>query len=244
MAEDLAKFEAVNPQSGKLRGAHMIIVNSHRAVLSFLGQFQQSRKGAGGGTTDAQQDLLRAMLLFASAGLDSALKQIVRDCLADIISRDSKAATEFAKFAKRVVFREDAVHPAMLIAALLEDNPRDFLRRRVVAGITAESLQSVEQVNKVGAILNILEGSLWGKRGMKKYRDIFNARNQIAHEMDADIDHPRRNRRQRKQDEMFDWTLAVLELANNFLSEVDGKLPAPRPARRKRAPHASRSAAD
>ena len=73
------------PKSDTVYLAALILMHTHNTAKSFLDIFEKIRTKAKGASTHEQQDLLRAMLLFASAGLDSMVKQLVRDVLPIII---------------------------------------------------------------------------------------------------------------------------------------------------------------
>jgi hypothetical protein len=61
--------------------ARIMLVKAHETASAFLQAYKASRKGKVGSSADAEQDLLRAMLAFATAGLDATLKEITRECL-------------------------------------------------------------------------------------------------------------------------------------------------------------------
>jgi hypothetical protein len=65
------------PKATECDKAYSIFTTAHSTAASFLTAFNKSRqtKGGKGTTTDEEQDLLRAMLIFASAGLDALIKQ-------------------------------------------------------------------------------------------------------------------------------------------------------------------------
>lgn len=83
VSEELATLE-------EIRKPYLILKYSHESADSFLEAFEVVRKERGasrGATTDEEQDLLRMMIVIAAAGLDSLLKQLIRDCLPETDSR-------------------------------------------------------------------------------------------------------------------------------------------------------------
>src|SRR5262245_15398576 len=66
------------------------------------------RERGGGALTDAEQDLLRAMLVFAAAGLDSLLKRLIRDALGSLAERDADVQRELEAFVSRRIRGERA----------------------------------------------------------------------------------------------------------------------------------------
>jgi hypothetical protein len=63
-------------------------------------------------TTDEEQDLLRAMLVMAAAGLDSMLKQLIRDCMPSLVKANPQVREGLEKFVARSIRGEaDAPEP-------------------------------------------------------------------------------------------------------------------------------------
>jgi hypothetical protein len=200
--------------------AHTILCKACDACESFHQVFKQLRVSAKQGTTtDAQQDTLRAMLVFACAGLDSAIKQLVRDALQNVIDSDEGAQKNFTESVKRKL--PDIERSRDLLAGVLTArDQRAHLIGRLMSDLIADSLQSFEQLSKVAAAFNIPSSDM-GDIG--KLREAFTVRNQIIHEMDIDF-RANRSRRSRKQNDMQKYTAAVLNTANTFLKRVDIKL--------------------
>lgn len=59
------------PRNSQCQNAFSILCSAHLASSSFLDIFEKTRGQKKGTSTDEEQDLLRAMLAFASAGLDA-----------------------------------------------------------------------------------------------------------------------------------------------------------------------------
>jgi len=213
---NLPQLEIVPP----CLGAQAILGKAYDACESFHIVFRTLREGAGAGTTtDEQQDTLRAMLVFACAGLDSAIKQLVRDALQSVIDMDDGAQTNLTKSIQRRL--ADLEKSKELLAAVLTaPNPRRALMQRQMDDLLADSLQSREQLSKVAAAFNITTTDI---PGFASLQQAFQARNQIVHEMDIDFN-GNRGRRQRKQADMESQTAIVLGVATSFLKKVDEKL--------------------
>ncbi|HZL26350.1 MAG TPA: hypothetical protein VFC39_07460 [Acidobacteriaceae bacterium] len=159
------------------------------------------------------------MLVFACAGLDSCLKQLVGDALQSIIDRDRGAQETFTENVRRKL--PDIEKSRDLLAALLTaSNPRMTLLERVVDDLVADSLQSVAQLSKVAGAFNVKSSELGDMRALK---DAFDARNQIIHEMDINFS-ANRSRRPRRQSDMERLTKTVLDAAARLLEKVDNKL--------------------
>ena len=94
----------------ELKNASIVFQYTSDSVNNFYRVYQESRIGSKGSTTHEQQDLLRAMLVFACSGLDSVVKQLIKDSLPKVIERDLRnegARKEFQKFVERRIKKVD-----------------------------------------------------------------------------------------------------------------------------------------
>lgn len=210
------------PRSLECSSAYTILCNAHDTASSFLDTFEAVRtaRGARGAPTDEEQDLLRACLVFAGAGLDSMAKQLVRDALPSVVDRHDGAHAMLKQHVERHVLREVTDESLSVLADVLVDpHPRTRLIARMVRDLTSGSLQSSEEVMRVGSYFDVPSPDLvTDPRALQK---IFNARNEIVHEMDVDFGQVNRNRRSRTRAKMTAYTNEVFGVANRFLAEVD-----------------------
>src|SRR3990172_5492484 len=73
---------------------------------------KKERGGKRGMTTDEEQDILRAAVVFAGAGLDAVAKELVREALPHLLERDPKAHEGLEDFAfKRLRSGDDSLQP-------------------------------------------------------------------------------------------------------------------------------------
>jgi len=227
------------PKAEELKQAFLILKYARESSESFFQTFRTSRKGKTSGTTsDEEQDLLRAMVVFAAAGLDSLLKQIVKDALPKILEKSEAAQVELQKYTQRALrgrsrtigSEEDEgddwleIDKKFLAEILIADSPRDAVIERLVGNLIGESLQSTEQIFKVIRCLGLDEKSLEIGKNKEGLDKIFKARNQIIHEMDIDFSQPRRNRFTRSQTTMKNNAKALLEFGAKLLSAADTQL--------------------
>jgi hypothetical protein len=217
------------PTAGALKRAFQILEAAHLSVESFAQAFSdlRSKKKARGTTTDEEQDILRAMLLFAGAGLDSMIKQAARDALRKTIQQDVGAYQQFKDHVKSRLGRTDArsdspIDLKILASALASTTPQQFMIEDLVESITSRSLQSTDQVLAAAAHFGVTMGEL--KLDLEKTKAVFLARNQIAHELDVDFSGTNRSRRSRTRDNMVDAARHLLGVAANFITAVDAKL--------------------
>lgn len=159
------------------------------------------------------------MLVFAGAGLDSMIKQLVRDALPLTIDRAKGAEENLKVFISKRLARQDTLDPRFLSSVLASRDPRDVLVSALVDDLVSQSLQSKDQVLRVASYFDIPSAVL--ATDLRLLERIFRARNEIVHEMDVDFAQTNRNRRPRRKTEMIRYTTEILRLANAFLIEVD-----------------------
>jgi len=223
------------PQTAELKKSFLILKYARESSESLFQTFKASRKEKKSGTTsDEEQDLLRAMVVFAAAGLDSLLKQIVKDALPEILKKNKAAQEELEKYTRRALQGKSRAIGAegdegndssetdhkFLAEVLVADSPRDEIIKRLIENLIGESLQSTNQVFKVVRFLGIKEKFLTLSNNKKKFDKVFKTRNQIIHEMDIDFSSTNRNRFGRKQTEMQEATKSLLKLGDEIFSAV------------------------
>ena len=211
------------PQSEELWKAHLVLQRARSTAQSFLTTFEERLSARGrGAPSDEDYDLMRAMLVFACAGLDSMVKHLIRDALPIVIDHVEEAEDRFREFVRKKIASDDKSE--LLAAALSTGNPRTKLVEKLVAELTSQSLQSKQQVLSAAAHFGLTVNQLMAKPNV--YDQVFRARNEIAHEMDIDFDQPRRSRTPRHKATTVGQAQAVLDCAARFLAGVDRQLQA------------------
>lgn len=145
------------------------------------------RRGEAGGPlhgrlTSAEEDLLRAALVFTGAGLDATLKRLIRDTLPALLESNEQAHRKFEDFAVKQLGGAEAVDGKVLARYIVASNPRERLIEDYIYDLTGSSLQSAEQVDLTAGALGINDGPL--RAEINGLRDLFVARNQVSHELD------------------------------------------------------------
>lgn len=161
------------------------------SVLNRISKLSDGKNLKGGWTAPAQ-DALRSAILFAGAGLDRALKRLVEETLPVLID-DPEVRKKFEVFAQNTITdSSDSVSPKELVRLLLGagQSPRDVVLNRWMNSLAASSAQSVERVEEIASALGVVDRSLRsrikpGSSGAEPLRLAFEARNQIAHELDV-----------------------------------------------------------
>jgi hypothetical protein len=198
--------------------------DSVEAILTVLSGLREERKTVTGDIrgrlTAPEEDLLRAGIVFAGAGLDAALKQLIRDTLPSLLETNTQAHDKFETFAIGRLGVGEIADTRALARYLTSSDPRARLIEDYVYELTGSSLQSAEEVQKTAGALGIEDAELRKRiTGLKK---LFIARNQISHELDLQRpEHPGdRQRRTRGLPSTKDLCHEGLEVGQLIINAV------------------------
>ncbi|MCK9588149.1 MAG: hypothetical protein M0Q93_02165 [Terrimicrobiaceae bacterium] len=207
-----------------------IILRTVESVNNFNLLYKAGRLGSKGPSTHEQQDLYRAMLIFACAGLDVLLKQLIKTKISDIISADKKGANEkFKEYVKSSINLKDPNKLLNTIAlALVDQNPKEILMSEYIKYLTRDSLQAKEKIITI-ILASGFSDKFLSKERLNSLKDVFEVRNQIIHEMDINIldnlskNKGYRKRRQRKAAQIEKYTKIILDLSVSIFTEYKRK---------------------
>ena len=205
---------------------HEILLKSHETCKHFLSIYDNLNNSTKGKPTDKNQDLLRAMLVFASSALDVILKSLVRKNLKNCIDKKDQSRESFGKFVKRSIGRSVSsrnfyVDVDFLAEIISEENGRDLLIKKYVDKSISESLQSKGKIIEISSMLGI-EISKNENINVDDFQEIFKVRNEIIHQMDVSRnsdDH--RKRIQRKRDDLVEHTNKIFSLIEFFIININ-----------------------
>ncbi len=219
------KIASVKAVASHLKDPYLILSRAHEVAADFLRVFLRLKQSRTGTTTDQEQDMLRAMLVFASAGVDGMMKHIIRSSLPKL-SEDALAMGKLNQFVSRRIKakldKEDSKEAAEFLAGIVTSkSTKAFLIADYISDLTAGSLQSSEELSKAIAALGFSEGDLIVDR--VKLKGIFDDRNKIVHELDVDFSQPNRKRKSRKAEQMISNVNYLLDLGEKILRIVDKK---------------------
>lgn len=216
--------------SEECRRSAIILEYTHNSSSALLKAFNIARAQRGsprGMTTDEEQDLLRAMLVMAAAGLDAMTKQIVRDALPVLIIADPAVREGLQEFIYRRL-RPDADQSEtsggrkFLAKILASPEYQAQVVEEYVNDLTGGSLLSTENLLRTANALGVPPEDLGADiQGLKR---IFNIRHNIVHELDIDLAGIRRKRVLRKKAEMMSHTNDLLRVAQNLRDAVDKRI--------------------
>lgn len=207
-----------------------IILRTVESVNNLNLLYRKGRKGSKGGpSTHEQQDLYRAMLVFACAGLDVLLKQLVKTKLPDLISADKNAQEKFKEHVKRGINTKEPNKILNTVAlALVDQNPKEIFLKEYIDDLTRDSLQAKEKIITIIAASGFNEKFLTTEK-RNALKDAFEVRNQIIHEMDINtldnLSKTRgyRTRRQRSAPRIEKHTKTILDLAKDIFVAYKNK---------------------
>lgn len=210
--------------------AALILATAHESSLALLKAFNLARDERGrprGMTTDEEQDLLRAMLVLAAAGLDGMVKQLVREALPSVLERDERALEALEKFIARQIRPEAldadrAVGAKFLARVLSRPSPQKSAIDEYVRHLTGGSLQSSASLYEVVGALGLWPDDVGVDR--RVLDPIFDVRNKIIHELDINLAVERRTRNVRARGAMITHTDHLLSVGERILKGVDAKL--------------------
>lgn len=174
-----------------------------------------------------KQDLLRAIILFSCSGIDSIVKQLVNDTLDYVIEHDEGAFNQFKNYTeKKLILKNESGINSKLFAELFTcGNPKQTLIDALKKDLTSNSLQSADELLKVGSVFNIETVKLVsGKEAHEKLRKIFMIRNQITHEMDVDMTALDFKMRDRTYEEIKDYSEFIISFIEKFIELISEKL--------------------
>ena len=212
--------------------AHTVLEHAKSTVSTLFAFFDAAMKERGGGApSDDEQDLLRAALVFAAAGLDSSLKELLRATTRPLAGIDRQVQTEFETFVQRQLRgdTEETESPTgykFLATILSSPSPQGKLLDEYVLYLTGTSLQSVEQLFKAARALGVEINAFADQKA--KLTVIFDTRNKIIHELDVRFVGKRghRQRNSRRRPDLEDYCDTLIKVAELIITSVEKKLTA------------------
>ncbi|WP_146770988.1 hypothetical protein [Prauserella muralis] len=189
--------------------------------------------------THAAQSSLRSALLFAGAGLDRTLKQLVDDTIVYLVEFEVKSRETFHGFAEEHISSSDAggIDARSLVRILLGEgqSPKGIVLNRWSQHLRSSSAQSVERVEEIAVALGVTDRHIRsrikpGKSESAMLKRAFVARNEIAHELD--ITKPKADVRARLETlqkrrsigEIQGYVKEIINVGQLVINDVSGRL--------------------
>jgi hypothetical protein len=217
--------------SDAVRSAQRFLNAAQESVSLTLLNFRLAReftkaidqKDARGRLSNSEMDLLRSAIVFAGAGLDTSLKELIRCGLPKVIITNELARSKFEDFASEHLGSKRGVIDIAALGAVLTspDGARGALLKRYARALTGDSLQSAMQVSNASGALGISDSALRKRMTEGSTLDqMFRARNQIVHELDLTSTGPRF----RKIDTTEQWVHEALSVGQEIINAVAGEI--------------------
>ena len=208
------------PKASSLEKSDLIIKECAKTLNSLLSIHDEISD------PEEKEDLLRAMFVFATGGLDSLIKQAIKDALAILIDLNAGANSMFESFVEKEIqdkkSDENKIDSKLMAKLLTCNNPREELKIRLAYNLTSNSLQSKDQILKIAAYFDVPSASI--VKDFVELQNIFLERNKIIHEMDINFDGKGSKRNNRKVTEIVKYINVLLELGEKFIKEVDDRM--------------------
>lgn len=216
-------FDLTNRRE-KIKSSIVVLNKTHQIITRFFGVYEEikGRRRTRRNQTEKETDILRAMFVFSASGLDSVIKQLIKDCLEVVIKNNDGAQLQMKNYLKKVLKDHETVDINVLADLLSKPSPWDKGIKMLKKELSSNSLQSAEQLLIAGSYFDIKSKDI--VKDMQELKKAFKARNQIIHEMDISNITSIRRRRGRPLQAMCEYTNLMLEIANKFINSVESKL--------------------
>jgi len=210
----------------------LVAASRQRAVrLAFEGKTPTGRP------SESDQDLLRSAILFAGAGLDSTIKQLVRDAIPALVEVRPSAQSLLQAFARRVIERGGSIGSGELVELFFADDSKSYLVHRYIADLTLGSMQSSNRVRDIARALGMDDASFFKRvdpdKSDRTLNKMFVARNEIIHQLD--LLHPdqadggsRHRRKTRSTTETRALVVEALSVSQVLVTDAHDALSSPR----------------
>lgn len=188
MATKLPSLDrTIVPPDSPVHRSQRYLAAAYDSVASLIEEtypvLRGQRDGSRGRLTHAEQDVFRAAVIFAGAGVDTVFKEALRGNLDLQIETSSGAREKYREFVAGYIQDAGAISPKRLAVLLTSRDSDQDLKAAYIASMTGSSLQSQQQVTKALAALGLQDEKDLFKYSAK-LNPLFKVRNQIAHELD------------------------------------------------------------
>lgn len=218
----------VNYEGDAVKNSYLILEHAYESAEAILKAFDIVRNlrrgGSKGGTTDQEQDILRAMVVMTAAGVESVVKQLIRDSLPILFSWDKVVQAELRKFVERKISNDSNPKESKVFLAniIMAESLRSQCVREYIESLIKESLQSADELIKSARALGVGQDEI--KLDAGELKIIFDVRNQIIHELDVKLGAPKRNRRVRRRSSMIYYANYLLNIGEKLLVSVGNRI--------------------
>jgi hypothetical protein len=201
------------------------LVSTHDSVGGLFDTLYSIRRlgadGGGAGLPGSSQDLLRAAIVFSSAGLDACLEVLISHAVPILVSGNDKSRGKFERY-----IDNQANAPKVsqeFLSAIKDPDPRARLLELYIRDLTSASFQGSASIKeRCSTALGITNEQLPGSR-LSSLDEFFRSRNDVAHRLD--LTRPgaldaKPDRQPRSQEEVGRMCDEVLILVRDLIQET------------------------
>jgi hypothetical protein len=201
------------------------LVSVHDSVGGLFDTLYSVRRlGADGGSADlpdSSQDLLRAAIVFSSAGLDACLEVLISHAVPILVSGNDKSRRKFERYIDSQATAPKASQE--FLSAIKDPDPRARLLELYIRDLTTASFQGSASIkDRCSTALGITNEQLPGFR-LTSLDEFFRSRNDVAHRLDLTkpgmLD-AKPDRQPRSQEEVGRMCDEVLVLVRDLIRET------------------------
>lgn len=163
-------------------------------------------------------ELLRASIVFTSAGVDACLSQLIRYAAPPLTQYNETARRKFSDYIKEQVNAASVIQDFR--DALCADDPRQGMLALYIDHLVRPSFQgSTDIKNRARDALGITNGQI-PQRRISALDPFFTARNEVVHEMDQlpSTGTSKPKRRPRNQNEVRDMCNGAFQLLRDMIT--------------------------
>lgn len=211
----------------QVRQARRLLEGSYKSVDGLLEAVQEldkrRREGNGsakGRKSERERDLLRAAIVFTSAGIDASMTRLVKEAGKSLIlDKKEGAYGQYREFLKQEIPPNSI--PSGLRDILIDEKLEESVVDYYLTEKTRASFQGSGDLDKrVRALLGLPKSVLDGDT-KQELDSFFTSRNRIVHAMDYEDEGGKRTRRNHHDEtEVQDQCFTVLNLAAQLINET------------------------
>jgi hypothetical protein len=186
----LARYELTPlghpPDCPEVLPAWWRLASTHDSVGGLFDTLYSVRRlgadAGGAGLPDSSQDLLRAAIVFSSAGLDACLEVLISHAVLTLVTGNDNSRGKFERY-----IDSQANAPKVskeFLGALKDPDPRVRLLELYIRDLTTASFQGRASIkDRCSTALGITNEQLPDSR-LSRLNDFFRSRNDVAHRLD------------------------------------------------------------
>lgn len=160
------------------------LLATHKSVsglFTTLNDLRAAQDDPRGAISELHRDQARAAIVFTAAGIDACLRTLLRDALATLLSGAGPAHGAFTGHFMDNRLKGDLTQATK--KAIVDIDPRTALIDLYVQDLTGSSIQGWKDLAQCRDALGITDSQL-DDSDLKTHQDFFDARHEVAHELD------------------------------------------------------------